>query len=246
MSTDYNQIAKQYVEAKQDPWRYMIEEPSFIGQIGDVTGLKVVDLACGSGHYTRKVMARGPASMLGVDISEEQIKLARAEEQRQPLGIDYQVADATAEGPQLDYDLAMSAYLLPYTRTIDELDAYCRGIARHVKPGGRFVTITTNNNIYHYPQDVYAEYGSKIELEDEAQIGAKIVFVFPSSDGEFRIENYYIPNEEYRAALERAGFKDVQLINPIIDESRLGEFAPGYWDTLLKHPLALVIDAVRA
>lgn len=246
MTTDYNEIADKYVEAKQDAWRWMVEEPSFFKALGDVSGLKIIDLACGSGHYTRKVKAKGAAQMVGVDVSEEQIKIAEAEEARNPLGIDYQVADATAEGPQLGYDLAMSAYLLPYTRTIEELDHFCRGIARHVKPGGRFVTVTTNNNIYHYPRGFLEKYNGKLELEDEASLGASIMFVFPVKGGECRIENYYIPNTEYQAALERAGFKDVKFGDIVLDESRLGEFEPGFWDTFMQYPVIQVIEATRA
>jgi hypothetical protein len=49
MTTNYDQIATQYQESKHEPWREWIERYSFLELIGDVTGLSVVDFACGEG-----------------------------------------------------------------------------------------------------------------------------------------------------------------------------------------------------
>ncbi len=247
MATDYNKIAQQYVESKKDAWRILIEEYTFLRAIGDVRGLKVIDLACGSGHYTRMIKARGAAEVVGVDLSEAMIKLAREEEACEPLGICYEAADATAPGSQQGYDLAVAAYLLPYARDIAMLDSFCRGIARQVRPGGRFVTVTANNNVYDYPRDCYAGCGFFINWEGEARIGATISWNTPLENGEVcSIETYYIPHEEYQAALERAGFRDVRIRGQELDESRLGEFPQTYWDVLMRYPVCLIIEATRA
>jgi toxoflavin synthase len=61
--------------------------------IGDPTGKKVIDIACGEGFYTRMIRQRGAAKVTGVDLSEKMIGLARASEAQEPLGIDYIVGD---------------------------------------------------------------------------------------------------------------------------------------------------------
>ena len=82
MTTDYNQgqVAEQYKKAKEQPWRSRIETYSFMKRIGDLKGKKVVDVACGEGHFTRMLRQAGAARVVGVDISERMIELARAQE----------------------------------------------------------------------------------------------------------------------------------------------------------------------
>ena len=48
--------------------------------IGDVAGKSVVDLACGEGFYTRRIRQAGAKRVLGVDLSEGMIELARKQE----------------------------------------------------------------------------------------------------------------------------------------------------------------------
>jgi ubiquinone/menaquinone biosynthesis C-methylase UbiE len=40
----------------------------------------VLDLACGEGFYTRRIKQRDAARVVGVDVSQPMIELARAEE----------------------------------------------------------------------------------------------------------------------------------------------------------------------
>ncbi|WP_238559432.1 MULTISPECIES: class I SAM-dependent methyltransferase [Mycobacterium ulcerans group] len=146
MAIDYNQghIAEQYQQAKTQPWRERIETYSFLKHIGDVSGKKVLDVACGEGHFTRLLRRAGAGQVVGLDISERMIALARAQEKQQPLGIDYVVADARSTVAQQDYDVVVSAWLLVYAQNRAELAQMCRGLACRVKPGGRFVTVNTN------------------------------------------------------------------------------------------------------
>jgi len=45
------------------------------------------------------------------------------------------------------YDLAVVAYLLNYARDRGELGDMCKGIARSLKPGVRFVTVNCSPNL---------------------------------------------------------------------------------------------------
>jgi SAM-dependent methyltransferase len=139
MTTNYDPIAEQYKRAKQQPWRAHVETFTLMKLIDDPTGKAVIDIACGEGFYTRMIRRRGAAKVTGVDRSETMIGLARASEAQQRLGIDYIVGDGRDIGLAADYDLAIAAYFLNYAHDPAELDAMCRGIARCLKPGGRFV-----------------------------------------------------------------------------------------------------------
>ncbi len=246
MTTDYNQIAAQYRKAKQQPWRTLIEEYSFMKLIGDLDRKAVVDLACGEGFFTRKLKQRGAARVVGTDISKEMIELAREQESKSPLGIEFRVEDARATGPQLDFDIAISAWLLVYAHDREELALMSRRLARQLKSGGRLVTLTTNPDVYAFKNPDYRKYGFEVRVEDFAYEGAPIVWTIHLDDSSFEIENYYLPNEAYQSALEAAGFRNVAFHALSLSPDATTAGQDEYWTDLLKNPPAVMIDAIKA
>src|SRR3954471_16470614 len=112
--------------------------------VGDPDGQAVLDAACGEAFYTRMIRQRGAATAAGVDLSAGMVELARAQEARHRQGIDYRVGDARDLGGGGEYDLVVAAYLLNYARDRAELRAMCAGVARCLRPGGRFVAVNSN------------------------------------------------------------------------------------------------------
>ena len=121
MPTDYDAIANDYKRAKLQPWRSFIESFTLMNLVGDLAAKSVVDLACGEGFYTRLLRLQGATKVVGVDLSKAMIELARAEERKYPLGIEYQVQDARDLRLNEEFDLAIAAYLLNYARSREEL-----------------------------------------------------------------------------------------------------------------------------
>jgi 2-polyprenyl-3-methyl-5-hydroxy-6-metoxy-1,4-benzoquinol methylase len=114
MDTDYDRIADQYKRAKLEPWRTHIEHYTLLRLVGYVAGKAAIDLACGEGYYTRALRLQGAARVVGVDLSRAMIGLAKTEEARRPLGVEYRLGDVrTLEVPE-KFDLAFAAYLLNY------------------------------------------------------------------------------------------------------------------------------------
>ena len=178
MTTNYDPIAEQYKRSKQQPWRAYVEAFTLIRLIGDPTGKKVIDIACGEGFYTRMIRQRGAAKVTGVDLSEKMIGLARASEAQEPLGIDYIVGDGRDLRVVPDYDLAVAAYFLNYAHDRAELNAMCSGIARCLKPGGRFVTVN-NNPAWDFPTaPSYRKYGLGVSVVGPFREGAPITWTF--------------------------------------------------------------------
>ncbi len=249
MVTDYNQgdTAEQYEKTKTLPVRSRIEAYSFLKHIGDVNGKKVVDIACGAGDYTRVLRRAGADPMVGFDISEKMIDLARQQEAHEPLGIHYSVADARTPLAQQDFDIAVAAYLLVYARSRDELNKMCRGVACRVRPGGRFVTITTNPDLYAFERvPDYRKYGFQIKLADTAHDGAPIELWTSLDDSPLVIENYYLPIEAYESAFRDAGFSDFTVHTPELSPAPGTEDDGDYWNDYLNHPPAIVIECVRS
>lgn len=246
MTTDYNQghIAEQYQQAKEQPWRSRIESYSLMKLIGELRGMRVVDAACGEGHFTRRLRQAGAAEVLGFDLSERMIELARQQETRQSLGIEYRVADARTVVPRQDFDLVASAWLLVYARNREELAQMCHGLASWLRPGGRFVTFTTNPGLYHFqPRTDYRKYGFEITLADRAEEGAPITWRIPVGTETLDIENYYLPVSAYESAFREAGFREFAV--------HLPELAPPVqgnddWADFINQPPAILIECIKS
>jgi 2-polyprenyl-3-methyl-5-hydroxy-6-metoxy-1,4-benzoquinol methylase len=77
--------------------RDVVHGPALLGALGTVRGLRVLDVGCGQGRFTRE-LARAGASVTAVDWSGGMIRRARAHELRSPLGISYMKRDARTIG----------------------------------------------------------------------------------------------------------------------------------------------------
>ncbi|MFA5864015.1 MAG: class I SAM-dependent methyltransferase [Phycisphaerae bacterium] len=77
-----------------DVYRDYVNTPAFLTMLPDVSGLTGLDIGCGEGHNTRLIARRG-ARMTAIDISTKFIAHAHEMEQDEPLGIEYQQANAS-------------------------------------------------------------------------------------------------------------------------------------------------------
>jgi SAM-dependent methyltransferase len=105
--------------------------------LGPITGLRVLDVACGHGRTTRELARRG-AEVVGIDISGNLLARARQLEQDEPLGIRYVHSDVTVSDvlDAATFDAATCSFGLS---DIDDLDGAIAAVAGALRPGGRFV-----------------------------------------------------------------------------------------------------------
>ncbi len=94
------------------------------------SGERILDLGCGDGYLTAKLVAMG-CDVLGIDGSVEQIDAARK------LGLQAEVMD----GAKLDFENEFDAVFSNATlHWIKDADALIAGVWKALKPGGRFVS----------------------------------------------------------------------------------------------------------
>jgi 2-polyprenyl-3-methyl-5-hydroxy-6-metoxy-1,4-benzoquinol methylase len=104
---DAADVWEDFVETGKDWYRLGVHGPALLRACGDVKGLRVLDLGCGQGYFSR-LLAEVGAEVTGVDLSEKQIEYALKHEREQPLGIEYLVLDATSiaeRWPAQSFDL---------------------------------------------------------------------------------------------------------------------------------------------
>jgi len=95
------------------------------------TGERILDLGCGTGVLTAEIAACG-AQVLGIDRSQEMVAQAR---NKFPT-LQFEVVDATQLKFDGEFDAVFSNAVLHW---IPEAEKVVAGIARALKPGGRFV-----------------------------------------------------------------------------------------------------------
>jgi ubiquinone/menaquinone biosynthesis C-methylase UbiE len=122
------------------------EWPAMRALLPPMQGLRVLDLGCGFGWFSRWAREAGAASALGVDVSEKMLARARADT---PDGaVTYLEGDLDqVEFAAGAFDLAYSSLALHYVADIERLFGAVR---RALAPGGRFV-FSTEHPIYMAP-----------------------------------------------------------------------------------------------
>lgn len=111
------------------------EWPALQSMLPPMPGLKVVDLGCGYGWFSRWAQEQGAEQVLGLDISQKM--LARAKEMTSSSAITYGIADLEKlDLPDAAFDLAYSSLAFHY---IVDLKGLFARIHQALVPGGWLV-----------------------------------------------------------------------------------------------------------
>jgi SAM-dependent methyltransferase len=122
-------------------WGLFRQPENELRLLGDVRGLDVAELGCGTA-FLSAALARSGARPVGVDLSPEQLATARRCQDRH--GLRFPLIEATAECVPLRggrFDLVVSEYgAAPWC----EPGAWLREAARLLRAGGRLVFLTNS------------------------------------------------------------------------------------------------------
>lgn len=243
MTATYDLIADDYDQSiRLLPVRNYIEAFSVLQLIGDVRGLEVLDLACGTGFYARAMRRAGASRVVALDLSEGMIGVAKGIESDSPLGIDYRVADASSLTTLGSFDLVLGIYLLHYAATEQALRSMCAGIARNLKPGGRLVAFSTNPEIAT-EEDAYQSYGLTMRIPEPHANGAAIHFSIGTPEHRSpEITAYRWSRDTYDSALGDAHLGDIRWESPTVAPSGVEAHGAEMWGAYLARPHCLLLS----
>jgi 2-polyprenyl-6-hydroxyphenyl methylase/3-demethylubiquinone-9 3-methyltransferase len=110
-----------------------------------LAGKRVLDVGCGGGLLAEGMVARG-ATVIGIDLSESAIKVARLHLKESGLRADYQLksAEALAEESPAAFDLVTCMEMLEH---VPDPAAIIEACARCLRPGGHVVFSTLNRSL---------------------------------------------------------------------------------------------------
>ncbi|RKH43550.1 class I SAM-dependent methyltransferase [Corallococcus sicarius] len=245
MSAQYDQIGEKVAGWDVLPVRSeYIEGHTFFKALGSVEGQTVLDLACGDGLYTRQLKARGAHRVVGVDISEEMIGVARRQDEAEPLGIEYRVSDVADMAPLGAFDCVTAVYLLHYAHSPEHLLRMCRNIHAHVKPGGRFVTYAFNPG-FSAKGPNSTRYGiTMLDFPESPREGQEISAELHTKSP-FTIHFSYWSRATHEQALREAGFQNLTWIRPDCSPEGISRYGREFWQDYLDNPHGVALRCER-
>ena len=119
--------------AGYDVYRDYFNTPAFFSMLPNIEGLMGLDIGCGEGYNTRLMAKRG-ARITAIDVSEIFIGHCKQWQEKEPLGINYQVASAV-ELPFVDSTFDFATGVMSFM-DIPEPDRVFAEAFRVLKRGG--------------------------------------------------------------------------------------------------------------
>ena len=217
-----------------------------------ITGKRVLDLACGSGHYSRRFLEWGAKSVLGVDISAGMVEEARSRATELEVGNDrlsYLIADVSRDldlsthgGP---FDVVTGTWLLNYASSATEMEGMWKTILRNCRPGGRFFGLTippplsNRQELNRSLMQEWAVYGTSGHVKREVRDGFEvhIVLGIPGAASKVEFDNFYLRFEAFDESAEAAGASGaLEWLPTVVPEDLRNAFPMGYWNLIVLNP----------
>lgn len=192
---------------------------------GDVSGKKLLEICCGSGHSLKYHAGRGAGELWGVDLSRRQLE--NAERFLSESGCSAKLVCGAMEedlGLPVEYfDIVYSIYGIGWTT---DLEGTFRRVASYLKPGGTFIFSWHHTLAYCVgwtPEKGHLWEGDQMPFTrsyfDEEP------FAMPVDGSEVILRNRKIST--YVNALAQAGFLIEQMVEQT-DEKTLSQKPEGY------------------
>lgn len=213
---------------------HVVETRTIFNLAGDVTGKAVLDLACGYGYFGRELHKRGAAKVVGVDISQKMIDIARAESGKNGDDIEFYVRNVGEMEVLGRFDIVTAAFLFNYADSLTGLQNMFSSVARNLKPGGRLVAYTVEPD-YDLQRGNFSHYGVEILDEEPWYEGFKMRAEFTTSSAPSPFTFYRWSRKDYERAIIQAGFSNFFWQKPMVLESDLEKYPEGFWDIYQKN-----------
>ncbi|MFF3597099.1 class I SAM-dependent methyltransferase [Kitasatospora indigofera] len=232
----YDEIGEAFEGFKTLPLARYGEVPGFLSLVGDVKGRSVLDLASGTGFYSREFKRRGASHVLGVDISSAMVEAAVALEESNPLGVHYEVGDvAELRSFEQPFDIAVAVQLFNYADDVATIERMCRVVHRSVAEGAEFFVFTQNPDL-RFDGPSLAKYGFLCEsLGEETEIGPRVritALLDPPIS--------FVANPPSREVLEQslraAGFREITWVPLEISDAGVREHGKEFWADYAANP----------
>jgi SAM-dependent methyltransferase len=190
-------------------------------ELGGDRSQRILDIACGTGRHAIELTKRG-YPVVGFDLSEGQLRLAREKAAAAGVSLDLQQRDATLPHFRAEFDAALMFCegAFPLMETDEKNFAILRHAADALRPGGKLLltTLSALFPLFHSVMDFLESKESAASADkltfDLMTFRNRAEFTFTDDAGLSHTletdERYYTP-AEMRWLLQTAGFARVDV-----------------------------------
>jgi SAM-dependent methyltransferase len=174
-----------------------------------VTGTRALDFGCGTGRSTRFLRKLG-FSVTGVDISEDMLRMARAND---PSG-DYRFVpdDNFDELEAGSFNLVLSAFTFDNIPGMTKTRIF-RDLGKLLAPKGIIVSVVSSPDIYTHE---WASFSTKDFPQNAgARSGDVVCTIITDVHDRRPVEDIFWTDDSYRAVYREAGLEAIQTFKPL-------------------------------
>lgn len=219
--TSWGKVADWYnkhLETNDDTYHVKVIFPNVLRMLGDVSGKKVLDMACGQGIFSEKLRDCG-ALVTGVDLGKQLIKIAEENslsvKQKGTHKVTYHVAQADDMFMLKDASFDSVVCILAL-QNIENLQKTIAEASRVLTPGGKLLFVL-NHPSFRNPRKTFwafneeddAQYRRVDEYMSESHIKIDMT-PGSTSDKKFTV-SFHRPLQVYMKALAKSGFAITHL-----------------------------------
>ncbi len=214
--------------AEDSAYNAHYDRPAVLAALGPVSGLRVLDAACGPGFYARELLDRG-AEVAAFDASPVMVDLATANLGGRAARVDRAVLGEPLPYEDSAFDAIVCALAIHYA---DDRAAAFAEFFRVLRPGGAVVVSTQ-----HPFTDWLRKGGSYFEAKLETDMWA-------SPAGPQPVRFWREPLSALCVAATTAGFLIERLVEPLPAESMRDRWPKDY-EKLMTEPGFLILRLIK-
>lgn len=219
--TSWGKVADWYnkhLETNDDTYHAKVIFPNMLRILGDISGKKVLDMACGQGIFSEKLRDNG-GLVTGVDLGKELIKIAEANslsvKQKGTHKVTYHVSSSDDMFMLKDASFDVVVCILAL-QNIENLQKTIQEASRILTTNGTFLFVL-NHPSFRNPRQTFWGYNEADDVQyrrvDEYMSESHIkIDMTPGSvkDKKFTV-SFHRPLQIYMKALSKAGFAVTHL-----------------------------------
>lgn len=213
----------------------LFEIPALFSMMPELKGKRVLDMGCGFGEHCRRFVECGADSVVGIDISEKMLEVAKAENNDPRITYLHMPMEEITQ-LQEKFDVVVSSLALHY---VEDFEGVAKNVYNLLNVGGNFVFSQENPLCTCYSGGdrwTRDENGNKLylNLKNYGVEGEKEVTWFVD-----HVKKYHRTFSTIINTLVRAGFSVEELVEPLPTKELLERY-PDYGDLFHKPDFLLI------
>ncbi|WP_369372906.1 class I SAM-dependent methyltransferase [Streptomyces sp. cg36] len=198
----HGEMGRQFaLQATDSPYNAHTDRPAMLKLAGEVSGLRVLDVGCGAGHYAAELLRTGARQVVGVEGSEALLEAARERLGHRAVLHRHDLEEPLPFLADQSFDLAVMALVYHHIDARAQLLAELRRVLR---PGGTLLVSTT------HPTGDWQYFGGSYFTSERVELAF--------GDG-FTLSYWRMTLEQFLGELLGAGFVLEELVEPRATEA---------------------------